>query len=305
MAASSAPDRGIPIAACNGATRLAGSLWLPAGEPRGLVLMHPGSGPSDRDNDVLFPPIRSALLDVGVAVCSYDKRGVGASSGHWEEAGITEQASDLLAGLSAARAAVGDLPIGLFGHSQGGWVVLDAAGEAAAAFVIANSGPSVTPRQQETYSTERSLRSRGWDDEAVRIGMASFSATMDLLAHPFDVAQPTVEQLPMIDSLRAAGAFIPDSEELWSFAATVMGHDPGPALRGLEVPLLVVLGEEDDVVPVQRSTEVFRHAVRSDLLELRVLPGGDHRLQNGEDFVDGYLDAVVGFIVGQLTSARG
>jgi hypothetical protein len=41
--------------------------------------MHPGSGPSDRDNDVLFPPIRDALLAAGIAVCSFDKRGAGES----------------------------------------------------------------------------------------------------------------------------------------------------------------------------------------------------------------------------------
>ena len=61
--------------------------------------MHPGSGPSDRDNDVFFPPIREHLLDAGVAVCSFDKRGVGGSTGRWEEAGIVEQADDLLACL--------------------------------------------------------------------------------------------------------------------------------------------------------------------------------------------------------------
>ena len=65
--------------------------------------MHPGSGPSDRDNDVFFPPIREHLLDAGVAVCSFDKRGVGGSTGRWEEAGIVEQADDLLACLHELR----------------------------------------------------------------------------------------------------------------------------------------------------------------------------------------------------------
>ena len=50
--------------------------------------MHPGSGPSDRDNDVLFPPIREHLLGAGIAVCSFDKRGVGGSAGSWLEAGL-------------------------------------------------------------------------------------------------------------------------------------------------------------------------------------------------------------------------
>jgi pimeloyl-ACP methyl ester carboxylesterase len=60
---------------------LAGSFWAPA-EPRDVtVLMHPGSGPSDRHNDVFFPPIRRHLLECGFSVSSVDKRGAGGSDG--------------------------------------------------------------------------------------------------------------------------------------------------------------------------------------------------------------------------------
>ena len=45
----------------DGAT-LAGSLWLPAGDPVATVVMHPGSGPGDRHNDGYFVPIREHLL---------------------------------------------------------------------------------------------------------------------------------------------------------------------------------------------------------------------------------------------------
>ena len=107
---------------------MAGTLWLPEGNADATLLMHPGSGPSDRDNDVYFPPIRESLLDAGIAVCSFDKRGVGGSSGRWQDAGIIEQADDLSACL---KVLLGDAavpkPVGLFGHSQGGWVVLEAA----------------------------------------------------------------------------------------------------------------------------------------------------------------------------------
>lgn len=285
-----------PLVGHNGDARLAGSLWRPDGAPRALVLMHPGSGPSDRDNDVLFPPIRGALLDAGVAVCSFDKRGVGESSGSWLEAGIDTQAADLLIGLNVARAVVGELPTGLFGHSQGGWVVLEAAAAAAPDFVITNSGPAVTPREQETYSTEQSLRRRGWGDEAIDMAMGSFSTVMDLLELPFGVAWPRTRALPLMAEMIAADVFIPADERLWSFAGRMIDHDPRPALRALEAPLLALLGAEDRVVPVQASAQAFRSAVRPDLLDLRILPGGDHRLQRGDEFTDGYLDTVTGFV---------
>jgi pimeloyl-ACP methyl ester carboxylesterase len=76
----------------SGEVSLAGTLWLPAtGVPAAVVLMHPGSGPSDRHNDVFFPPIREHLLDAGFAVASFDKRGVGGSTGRWLDAAIVDQ----------------------------------------------------------------------------------------------------------------------------------------------------------------------------------------------------------------------
>jgi alpha/beta superfamily hydrolase len=89
------------------------------------VLMHPGSGPSTRDNDVYFPQVRAVLLDAGIAAASFDKRAWGDSTGDWREAGIAEQAADATAALEAVRAAVDSGPIGLFGHSQGGWVMIE------------------------------------------------------------------------------------------------------------------------------------------------------------------------------------
>ena len=101
MAAQSSRE----IQADSAGVRLAGSVWMPAGGAAAGLLMHPGSGPSDRDNDVFFPPIRERLLAAGIAVCSFDKRGVGGSSGRWQEAGIAAQADDLVAALAAFRAA--------------------------------------------------------------------------------------------------------------------------------------------------------------------------------------------------------
>ena len=95
-------------------------------------------------------------------MCSFDKRGVGRSTGRWQEAGIEAQADDALAAVAAIRSEAGvDVPIGLFGHSQGGWVVVEAASRrAGAAFVVSNSGPGVSPGEQERYAT-RTLLERG------------------------------------------------------------------------------------------------------------------------------------------------
>jgi len=304
-----------PLLAHGPGGALAGSLWLPDGAARALVLMHPGSGPSDRDNDVFFPPIRAALLAVGAAVASYDKRGVGESEGSWLTASVTDQADDVVAGLGAARSALagagvtpgrhrsGDgLPTVLFGHSQGGWVVLEAAARAEAAGVVTSSGPAVTPGEQERFSTATTVRRAGWPDHDAAEALAAFDGLMSLAERGAGYGELRAwsedrARRDLLERLAALGAFVPTSREIWRLATLLVGHDPAEALRRLDVPLLAVFGADDGVVPVERSVAVLRETVRPGLLDVAVLPGGDHRLEGSDDaFVPGYPDVVVEFV---------
>jgi pimeloyl-ACP methyl ester carboxylesterase len=89
----------------NDGVALAGTLALPPTETpcRGGVVMVGGSGPADRDNDWLFPPIRQHLVNAGIAVFSYDKRGVGESTGSWLTPTLDDLAADCAAALTFPR----------------------------------------------------------------------------------------------------------------------------------------------------------------------------------------------------------
>lgn len=286
------------VSASNGEVTLAGSVWTPDSRPpRALVLMYPGSGPSDRDNDVFFPPIREAFLREGFAVASFDKRGVGGSGGDWLTASMGDQAGDVVAFLTVARGLVPGVPVGLYGHSQGGWVVLEAVAAGHPDFVITSSGPSVSPRVQEEYSTRASLAGRDDADEV----LASFGELFDRVGRPWDevavwMAEP--ERAPHFATLASVGAFVPDGPELWHFAGLIIEHDPAAALSALTVPLLAVLGSVDNVVPVEASAEGFRRHVRPELLTLRIVEGGDHRIQDPEthELIPEYLPLLTGFV---------
>jgi uncharacterized protein len=287
----------LEIEADSGSARLAGSLWRPAGDAVAGVLMHPGSGPSDRDNDVLFPPIREHLLGAGIAVCSFDKRGVGGSGGSWLEAGIAEQADDLLAALAVFQAECPGLPIGLFGHSQGGWVVVEAAGRGApVGFVITNSGPGISPAQQERYSLARKLTA-GQEAEV----LAAYDAVVAVMRErpslatglqQLDAAGVPYRELPGLQ-------FVFEDEAIWHLFAVISDYDPASALCGIGVSVLALFGAADKITPPEESVVALRAAVRPDLLQVEVFPQGDHRLHHGDPprFVDGYLDRIASFVL--------
>jgi pimeloyl-ACP methyl ester carboxylesterase len=259
--------------------------------------MHPGSGPSDRDNDVLFPPIREHLLQAGIAVCSFDKRGVGGSAGSWLEAGIAEQADDLVAALAVFEAeSPPSLPIGLFGHSQGGWVVVEAAARGfPVEFVITNSGPGVSPARQERYSLANKLpedtRAEALATYDAVVAVSSECPSLEEGLKRLDAADVPYRALPGLE-------FMFEDEAIWRLCHKIFDYDPAPAQSRITAPYLALFGSADQVTPPEESVAALRHAVRPELLQVEVFPEGDHRLQCGEPprFVDGYLDRIASFV---------
>ncbi len=303
----------LPLHVDHGGIRLAGELWLPAGlagesaggeGPQAAVLMVPGSGPSDRHNDVFFPPIREHLVANGIAVASFDKRGVGESTGDWLTAGIVEQADDALAALGVLRsvAALQSVPIGLFGHSQGGWVVLDAAArDERVDFVITNSGPGVTPAEQERHAARDGMMRRGLAADEVTAAMSDFDAMLESMRSGVTVQtfhQGLEADAPRRERLRLLGelAFVPDDEAVWNLGRRILDHDPRPALERIGCPILALFGAEDRLVPVERSATVYGDAGRD--VTVHIFPDADHRCQIGDPpaMAPGYLEALADWI---------
>ena len=63
--------------------------------------------------------------------------------------------------------------VGLYGHSQGGWVApLAASLSRGVAFIVAVSGPGVTPAEQGMYAVGEGMRADGWSEADVDAPMS-------------------------------------------------------------------------------------------------------------------------------------
>lgn len=261
-----------------------------------------GSGPSDRDNDTFFPPLRRHLLNAGIAVLSYDKRGVGGSSGDWRAATLTDLAADAGAALSFLRSQpeVRSDAAGLFGHSEGGWVVLRAAtARDDMPWVITNSCPGVSPAVQERYALANYLREIRMDSQR------AVDRTLDLYDRLIEAGRRDADFATAEHLVEAAGRpsglsyyWADIDERLWGFLKRKQDHDPTRDLSGLRCPHLAFFGGEDRLVPVADSLRVFGasacHAARPRhaTLTVEVLPGADHRLRlpDTTESAPGYFD---------------
>jgi pimeloyl-ACP methyl ester carboxylesterase len=279
---------------------LAGTLHLPDHRPVAALVMVPGSGPSDRDNDVYFPPIRRGLLARSIAVASFDKRGVGGSAGDWRDTAPAEQTADVAAQLATLRAVdhLAGVPIGIFGHSQGGWVVLEvAAADPAVPFVVTNSGPGVTPAEQGRYATRAQLEKEEASADEIERVLAIYDRVVELMRGGADLE--TVRAAASGLSLGGAEPTEPRELEL---ARRWQDHDPRPALERIACPILAIFGGADMVTPVEASVPVFRAAGARPgrRVDIAVLPGASHRLLVGEPpaLHPDYLETLAGWIRG-------
>ena len=283
--------------------RLAGTLWLPRFEdPNAVVLMHPGSGAAGRSNDGYFSAIQEHFLVRGCGVVSLDKRGVGQSDGSWWLAGIEDQASDVAACAGTIREIVGSEPkLGLFGHSQGGWVVVEAAaGGVDADFVISNSGPGVTPAAQERFATETRMRAAGISPRTIADMLVSYDELVELARRgtPVGTARERLETTAHDQLQPGIWIDLASDEKSWLMMTQLANYDPEPALAAIEVPMLVIYGELDALVPVEASARAMRACVPSEHLSLRILAGADHRLQTGDPRTlgDDYFESLDAFL---------
>ncbi|HEY0730691.1 MAG TPA: alpha/beta fold hydrolase, partial [Pyrinomonadaceae bacterium] len=157
----------------NGNVTLAGTLLLPPskGSHPAVVFTH-GGGAQLRE---VMWGLGYLYAARGFAVLSYDKRGVGKSTGNWREASFVDLADDavMAAKFLQTRTDVAANQIGFWGLSQGGWIApLAASRFPDAAFAIALSGGGLSPAETELFDSEYELTKAGYTASEVKNALA-------------------------------------------------------------------------------------------------------------------------------------
>jgi hypothetical protein len=278
---------------------LAGTLSFPmTGGPHPAVVMLHGSGPADRNSDHYFPAIRDYFVSQGLAVLCYDKPGVGGSTGDWQQLSFEDRANEALAAIDYLQQnpKINPQKIGLWGHSQGGWIVFLAASKSAdVAFVISNSGPGVSLIEQDKYGLEQVNRAAGKSDETINQALKLYDDVIEANRQnqPFEQIAAMV-----VDRHNEAwdGYFIFDAGA-WAFLKRNFEYEPLPALRRTSCPVLAIFGEQDLLVPVQRSITIFKQALaeaKNTDVTIQVFSGANHRIRVGSSLAlaPGYLETM-------------
>jgi len=299
----------------NGDVTLGGTLFLPAGSKShpAVVIFH-GSGPQTRDSFM-----GRWFAKQGIACLTYDKRGVGESTGDFQQVAFPALVDDGLAAISLlkTRKDIDAHRIGVWGLSQGGWLGPLAASQSKdVAFVIAVSGPGVSPGEQMIFYYANQLRDQGLSEPQVaeasdlRRQVWHYLSTGD----GYDAANTALQRAqsqPWFAAIQEqqdglfhrtpVSGILKDSsipERVWF--KSEMNYDPRIALRKLTVPALFLFGDEDRLVPVQTSIDIIRQTLTESGhrdFTIKTFPGADHgiRLEYSDgrgQFAPGYLQTM-------------
>jgi pimeloyl-ACP methyl ester carboxylesterase len=162
-AQTTVPSRVDPVEFRNGDVVLRGSVTIPLTAGRhGAVVLLGGDSPW-AGYGRYFATLSDAFTSAGFAVLRYDHRGDGASGGSYPAA-FADLAADALAAvhLLQNRSDIDPRHVGIWGHSQGGWIGPLAASQSSdVAFVIIVSGSAVSVLETTLFRDGNRYRKRG------------------------------------------------------------------------------------------------------------------------------------------------
>lgn len=201
---------------------LAGTVFEPQNSHAALVIVH-GSDRVPRMNE-----FAKLLAKNGISVLTYDKRGVGKSGGTYagpevgtnniSVANLNLLADDASAAVNTLHERNTNLPIGLIGFSQAGWIIPLAANKnSLVEYMVLFSCPTITTLEQLRFQFYTNGRTDFWENHT----------EADVREH------------------------IKNAPDRYQFTAT----DPKITLDKLSIPGLWLFGEKDIQIPVKMGIE--------------------------------------------------
>ena len=279
--------------------------FVDAGAKAPVVVILPGSGPTDRDGNnpmgVKAAPYRllaEALAERGVSSIRADKRGLFASKAAIADANqvtIADYAADAHGWATLARSRTGAACAWLLGHSEGGLIALAAAQQPngiCGVILVASPGRKL--------------------GDVLREQLRSNPANAPLLDSAL-AATDSLEAGKPVDTTGMHPALLPlFAPQVQPFLMDLMRQDPPKMAATIGLPMLIVHGGEDLQVRAVDAEAIHQGQPKAKLQVfphmnhvLKRVPAGD-RTANLATYADpalplepGLADAIVDFVTGR------
>lgn len=255
---------------------LSGTLVMPknAADKVGLIVMVHGDGPVNASYQDGYKPLWETFAKAGYATLSMSKPGIDGSEGNWLEQSMEDRALEAGYILDWAKSLpmVDTKRMGLWGSSQGGWVIpklVESRRDIAFSILVS---PAINWITQGRYNTRAELQNQNVPEPEIAVREAEHELVLKLL----------LEQADYQEYRRTAGKNPAISRDRWSFIQKNLLSDSTEELLNFRNPVHLILGGRDLNVDVSETERVYRRQIPPGLLTVTMLPDADHAMLDKE-----------------------
>ncbi len=270
----------------SGGFELVGELTRPGPDgPYPAVIIVHGSGPQTRTSTPGTSTILERFGAAGYAVLVWDKPGSGESTGEFEQGETLRQRAAILAdgvAFLARHPQIDDSRIGLWGLSQGGWVMpLTLALTDDVAFMITVSGGGEDSIEQLAYQLGQDVVCQGNPAGDAAVVEANFpkAAKGPTYADYLEAMELLVEVEGWEDFI---GPEFKEEHEWQPWPNHIDAYfDPMPTIERTTIPVLAVFGEMDRYVDPIQGASAYEDALEvagNVHYRVELLPGVGHTM---------------------------
>ncbi len=315
----------------NGNIELVGSLSIPKNNKEHhpcMIFVH-GSQGMPRDGYGYFKTYWQEFAKQDFCSLSWDKPGVGKSTGSWYDQSMTDRAEEVLSAIRflKKRNDIDKTKIGLIGFSQAGWVLpLAASISKDIKFIIPVSG-AIDWISQGNLVEENLLKEKGLSKEEIQVAL-KFRAKVDLLLKK---KASYGEYLALINKEAPKSFGKPVDPSNWSFYQKNINTNAKNSIAKTKCPVLAIFGENDAYIDVEESMKVYNFELGANgnkTFMIKLFANADHSMikSNSKHFVhrglpmywnafkwevlgkdafpDGYFETILGWSKKQIHNYR-
>jgi esterase/lipase len=264
-----------------------------------LVIVVHGDGELERDAHGYYEPIWNELAKNGIASMSWDKKGIGQSTGKWLNQSMEDRAKEVIAAIDFIKADTrfDFSSIGLMGFSQAGWVMPKVATLSDYPdFIISVSG-AINWKRQSNYLTRTRMKLEGANEETIEAHVRQNEIDFNFFnANSTYYEYVAYQKEKCKNDQEEAGDFM--SEERFYFVKKNILSDAEQDLKNIRCPIFGVFGAEDLNVDFEESHQTYERIFltnNTDNYQLKIYPEATHGLLKSKHF--NALHPGIGFLV--------
>lgn len=309
---------------------LAGTLTQPPkGKIKHAVLLVSGSGPQNRDEEILnhkpFLVLSDYLTKKGIAILRYDDRGVGKSTGNFSKATTFDLAEDALFAFNYLEKKYKKSKVGIIGHSEGGLIAPIIASENTNVdFIVLMAGPSVTGKEVILDQSELIMRKSGMPDSLIS-NQIEFSKELldfiideknkeDLKKKSIDLTKSLITkyhiEVPSYSTIDKVSRQTVETY-LSPWMNTFLKINPLDYISKVNCPILALFGGNDLQVSLRANLmKMYKQSKEKPNMKVKVFEGLNHLFQKSETGLpseygqieetlnEGVMKEIAGWIIG-------